>query len=215
MPPIKYCKICFKKIKNDDIYRLFDGKYCLCNTCQDEMEPLFVRFKVDGYKACTIYDYSPFIKNLIYLYKGCYDYELNEVFLNPFFQEIKLRYKGYKMIPIPSYEEDNQKRGFNHVLEAFKNIDVEVLPIIEKTAHHKQAELSSKDRSEIKKYLVLKERPDLSKTKVLLVDDIYTTGSTMKAAINLVEKLNPKTIRILVLAKTRAKTDSKTNTNIF
>lgn len=179
------------------------------------MEPLFVRFKIDNYKACAIYDYSPFIKNLIYLYKGCFDYELKEVFLNPFYREIKLRYSDYKIIPVPSYKEDDAKRGFNHVIEAFKGISTNLLTVIEKTAHHKQAEKTSKQREEIKKYLALKDQPDLSKTKVLIVDDIYTTGNTIKTAINLVEKLNPKKIRILVLAKTRAKTEDKTNTNIL
>ena len=73
----------------------------------------------------------------------------------------------------------------------------------EKTAHFKQAEHKARKRSEISKYLVLKKEINLEKDKVLLVDDIYTTGSTMRAAINLVEKLNPKQIRVLVFAKTR------------
>ena len=34
----------------------------------------------------------------------------------------------------------------------------------------------------------------------------------MKAAINLVEKLNPKEIKVLVLAKTKNKEDKKSNT---
>jgi len=59
--------------------------------------------------------------------------------------------------------------------------------------------------------LVIKKPVDLSKSRVLIVDDIYTTGSTMKAAINLVEKLNPKEIRVLVLAKTRTIPSEKPN----
>ena len=80
-----------------------------------------------------------------------------------------------------------------------------MLPIIEKTAHHKQADRGFLERKEINKYLVLKSNKSLEKQKVLIVDDIYTTGATMSAAINLVEKLNPKEIRVLVLAKTRDK----------
>ena len=63
--------------------------------------------------------------------------------------------------------------------------------------------------------MALKENVSLENHDVLIVDDIYTTGSTMKAAINLVEKLNPKEIKVLVLAKTRDKDYKKVNTNNF
>ena len=210
-PTTKYCKICFKRMEIYDMCRLFDADVCVCQQCQDELNPKFKSFRVDGYKALAIYEYTPFIKKLIYQYKGCFDYELNETFLNLYIKEIKLRFHGYKIIPIPSYIEDDKKRGFNHVVEAFKKLDLEVLPIITKTAHQKQADKSAKKRKEINKYLAFNEKIDLKNTKVLLVDDIYTTGNTMKAVINMVEKLNPKEIRVLVLAKTGDKGFEKVN----
>ena len=96
--------------------RILDKDICICSKCQSELEPTFVKFKVNGYKAVSIYDYSPFIKNLVYTYKGCFDYELNEVFLNLFFKEIAFKYKGYKIIPVPSYVKDDERREFNHVV---------------------------------------------------------------------------------------------------
>ena len=191
--------------------RILDKDICICSKCQSELEPVFVKFKVSGYKATSIYNYTPFIKNLIYTYKGCFDYELKEVFLNLFFKEIKFKYKGYTIIPIPSYIKDDEKRGFNHVVEAFKSLGLDVLQIIEKTAHHKQADRGFNQRKEIGKYLVLNTNKTLEKERVLIVDDIYTTGATMNATINLIEKLNPKEIRVLVLAKTRDKDYKKVN----
>lgn len=200
-------------MRNYDFARLFDGDICICPKCQNEFEPKFTSFNVNGYKATAIFEYTPYVKELIYKYKGCFDYELKDVFLNLYYKEIRMRYSTYKIIPIPSYAEDDKVRGFNHVVEMFKKLDLEPLPIIEKTAHFKQAENKAKKRSEINKYLVIKKPIDLSNTKVLIVDDIYTTGSTMRAAINLVEKLNPKQIRVLVFAKTRA--IGNENTNIY
>ena len=212
-PTTKYCKICFKEIKTNDFARLFDGDVCVCKRCQADFEPKFINFVVSGYKALALYEYSAYIKDKVYLFKGCFDYELKDTFMNLYFKELKILYSGYKIVPIPSYKEDDDIRGFNHVVEVFKTLGLEMLPIIEKTAHFKQAEHKAKKRSEIGKYLTIKDKIDLGKTKVLLVDDIYTTGSTMKAAINLVEKLNPKDIKILVLAKTR--TLPNENTNIY
>lgn len=140
---------------------------------------------------------------------------MREVFLNLFYKELKILYSGYIAIPIPSYKEDDETRGFNHVVEAFNYLGLKMMPIIVKTAHHKQAEKGAKKRKEINKFLTLSESPDLSMKRVLLVDDIYTTGSTIRSAINLVEKLNPKEIKILVLAKTKDKNKNKSNTNFF
>lgn len=205
MPPTRNCLICFKKINITDFCRLFNGKIPICQACQTEMEPQFIKFRVDNHKATSLYDYNPFIRKLIYQYKGCYDYELHQVFLDRYAKEIKLRYFDRVIIPIPSYQNEDEQRGFNHVVETFKSIGLNMLNILEKTEKHKQAISSFKQRKEVYKYLELKSYPDLSKKKVLIVDDVYTTGSTMKSAIHLIEKLNPKKIDVLVVAKTRGK----------
>lgn len=169
------------------------------------MEPKFIPFKVLSYPAIAIYDYNPFIKKLIYQYKGCYDFELHQVFLNMYAKELKVRYFDHIVIPIPSYKDEDEERGFNHVMEIVKNLGLSVMDILEKTEQHKQAVSTVKERKTVYKYLGLKQRVDLSKKKVLIVDDVYTTGSTMKSAINLIEKLNPRQIDILVVAKTKPK----------
>ena len=160
----------------------------------------------------SLYDYSEFIKKQIYLFKGCFDYEMKDIFLNLFIKELRIYYQGYKIIPIPSYKNDDELRGFNHVVEVFKQFGLDIYPVIEKTEHFKQAEKSAKDRKSIKNYLKLNSTKSLAKDKVLIADDIYTTGATMRATINLVEKLNPKKIKVLVLAKTKNKEDKKSNT---
>lgn len=205
MPPTRNCLICFKKVNITDFCRLFNAEIPICQACQTEMEPKFIGFSVDGHKATSIYDYNPFIRKLIYQYKGCYDYELHKVFLDRYAKEIKLRYFDYVVIPIPSYKNEDEERGFNHVVETFKSLGINMLNIIEKTEKHKQAVSTFNQRKEVYRYLELNSHPDLSKKKVLIVDDVYTTGSTMKAAIHLVEKLNPKKIDVLVVAKTRGK----------
>ena len=205
MPPTRNCLICFKKVNITDFCRLFNAEIPICQACQTEMEPKFIGFSVDGHKATSIYDYNPFIRKLIYQYKGCYDYELHKVFLDRYAKEIKLRYFDYVVIPIPSYKNEDEEREFNHVVETFKSLGINMLNIIEKTEKHKQAVSTFNQRKEVYKYLELNSHPDLSKKKVLIVDDVYTTGSTIKAAIHLIEKLNPKKIDVLVVAKTRGK----------
>ena len=158
LPPINHCKICFKEIKISDFCRFFDRKTCICQSCQRQIAPKFISFDVDGYKAIAIYEYSEFIKNLIYLYKGCSDYEMKDVFLNLFIKELRIRYKDYKIIPIPSYKEDDEARGFNHVNEVFKLFKQDMLYVLSKTQHFKQASKGAKKRKEIHKYLKLNQK---------------------------------------------------------
>ncbi len=133
--------------------------------------------------------------------KGCGDVELAQIFVKPYSLELNLRYFGYTMICLPSYEEDYKKRGFKHVDEMFSCLKLKKCDCLVKSEHHKQSDQSFKKRSEIEKYIFIKGEPNLKGKKVLLVDDICTTGSTLKAAINLVKKLNPKKIEVLVVAK--------------
>lgn len=192
-----------------DFCRLFNANITICATCQKEMEAKFIRFKTDRYDAISIYDYNPFIRKLIYQYKGCYDYELCDVFLHEFYRTLKLAYFDRVIIPIPSYKNDDELRGFNHVIEIYKRMGLTVLDILEKTEKHKQAISTVDERHKVYKFLAVKTPIDLSKKHVLIVDDVYTTGSTMKSAINLIEKLNPRSIKVLVIAKTKPKHNAK------
>ena len=212
MSPTKNCKICFKEIKISDFCRLFDCKTSICSNCQQLLEPKFIHFVVDRYDALSIYNYTPYIKNLIYLYKGCFDYEMREVFLNLFLPELSIKYKGYKVVPVPSYIKDDELRGFNHVEEVCKLMKLDIVKALEKTSHFKQAEKGAKKRQQIRKHLAIKPDVSIENKKVLLVDDIYTTGATIRTAINLLEKLNPKIIKVLVLAKTIDLDKRKSNT---
>ena len=173
--------------------------------CYHEIKPAFIRFKVGKYKALAIYEYDERIKKLLYQFKGCFDIEIFDVFLSRYARELRLVYQDYIMVPIPSYKEDDEIREFNHVEEMFKILKLKSLNVLVKTKKVKQANLSFKERKEIKNILDINNGEDLRNKKVLIVDDVYTTGSTISAAISLIEQYCPKKIAILVMSKTSLK----------
>ena len=174
----------------------------LCKKCITLFDPKFKKFKIDDIKALTLYDYDVFMKDLIYKLKGCYDYELKNVFLDTYKRELSLLFKGYTMIPAPSYIEDDKIRGFNHVVEIFKSLKLKMLVAFEKTEHFKQSDHNFKERKRIKDFIKMKDYIQIPE-KVLLVDDIYTTGSTMRTMIHALKEKGIKEIRVLVLCKTQ------------
>jgi predicted amidophosphoribosyltransferase len=50
--------------------------------------------------------------------------------------------------------------------------------------------------------LIIENGEQIRDKKILIVDDVFTTGSTVKSMIRLLERYKPKKIQILLLSKT-------------
>ena len=199
-----YCKICFKKIADYSLYNLVNKKNVLCEECFDKLDAEFITFRVGSIRCTSIYEYTEFIKELIYKYKGCCDYELKDVFLYRYINYLRIIYRGYYVVPVPSYYVDDEKRGFNHVVEIFNSLKLKMLPIIRKIEAHKQSSMTYIKRFNVSKLFVI-DNMDLKDKKILLVDDIFTTGSTIMSCIDLLKLKGAKKIEVLVIAKTKKK----------
>ena len=166
-----------------------------------KLKPIFKFFKIDGTDALSIYEYDELIKEKIYLFKGCEDYELKDIFIQPFKFELEAIYEGYKIVPIPSYFEDDQKRGFNHVVEIFKCLQLQMYKCLIKTENIKQKELNYDQRQKIGEILKFDSNFDVKNKKILIVDDVITTGASMKAAIKIMKNNGAKKVKVLCIAK--------------
>ena len=148
-PPIKHCKTCFKPFKTDSFYELLNGDSLMCKSCQEQFNPRFINFEIEGVKGLSIYEYDDNIKNLLYLFKGCYDVELANVFLYRFKKELNILYKGYVLVPASSYHDDDEKRGFKHVVKMFEIINLPFEESIKKISPFKQAKHNKRDRKSV------------------------------------------------------------------
>lgn len=180
---------------------MFSKNIHVCDTCFQKYQAKFIEFKIEKVKGIAIYEYDESIRELIYQFKGCYDIELGGLFLEQYIIYIRYKYLGYIVVPIPSYENENIRREFNHVKEAFKCLKLERLDILEKIDEYKQSNQKRKDRDKIEYHLKVSDLEKVKNKKILLVDDVLTTGSTLKACIALIKQGHPKCIKILTIAK--------------
>lgn len=200
-----FCKICFKRISDYSLYNFIKKSNLLCEECFSKLDAKFIPFKIGTIKGVSIYEYTDFIKELIYKFKGCGDYELKDIFLYRYLSYLKLKYHGYYIVYVPSYHIDDERRGFNHVEAIFKSLKLKELTVLKKKIAHKQSDQSFKERRNIKDVLEIDKNISLKGKKMLLVDDIITTGSTLLTSIELLKKQGAKKIEILVIAKTKKK----------
>lgn len=179
------------------------SKY-LCEDCLDAFEVSFYIRKIHGVEVLSLYAYNETFKGALYRYKAKGDIELSAIFLINYRYYLRLKYSGYYLVPAPSTTSSDEGRGFNHVIEAFKILKLPVIECAIKTEEFKQSDLNYQQRQEVKSKLSIIDGGRLSNKYILLVDDLFTTGATMKALIELVKIYHPKSIKVLTLAFTKS-----------
>lgn len=194
----RQCVICFK-----DVYRIPSIYHLLyqppiCFECLSKLEMIDKTFIKANKPTRILYRYNDFFKQLLFQYKGQYDLALKDAFLCISKEELQRKYREYLIVIIPSSKEDNEKRGFcpnEKIVETFSH---DIFKGLYKSINYKQT--SQKDRRGIKKVLQIENGYLLTNRKVLVFDDVITSGNTMQATIDLIASYHPKCIEILVLA---------------
>lgn len=206
------CRVCVNEIKKGGLYT-FRKDACICQKCFNDFKPIFYKFKINDVEALAIYSYDETIQKHLYAIKGCYDIELAIIFLSRYIFELRNKYRGYYLVPLPSSKEDDELRGFNHVIQIFKPLNMKFINCIEKAFCFKQSEMNKEERGKIISKLKMVNINEVTNKKILIVDDVMTTGSSVKAAIELIKKGRPKKIKVLVMS--RKLPYCQNNTNAF
>ena len=196
-----FCKVCFKDVRRYDFASLFED-YPICPSCFNLMEPKTVVTMLDDIKTTSLFVYNEKVKQMLYQCKGCFDYEMAGIFLSRHRSFLRRRYKGWTLVPAPSYGSKDQVRGFNHVIEIFKGLEKPFIHAIEKTDNVKQADLNFVERQQIGKHLAWKSGVSVTGLNILFVDDLMTTGATAKACAKMLLEHGANKVEILVMART-------------
>ena len=182
-----FCLWCGRSIKYESSFsEMFQVDDCLCSRCRHLMKYEPGMYQGPGFRFEGLYVYEGQVREMMLQYKENCDEALFSTFLYPYIRHLNRKYHGYTVIPVPSSEEMVTRRGFQHVRKIFSVLDLPVRELIVKTADVQQK--SSSRRKEIGTYFRLKEQQLPEKTKILLVDDIVTTGESMGACYRLLKR---------------------------
>lgn len=194
------CLVCNKEFKQNSLFLslITDGEICI--NCFSELPFLLRNIKIDEVDCFCLYWYEGKIKEMLINYKVKKDKELRKLFLVPFKSVLRWKYKGYTVVFVPSNKASDRKRGFNHVHELAKELGLPIIDCFYKRKTYKQSDLKYKDRKKIEKVLFIKKEKIDPKRKYLIIDDILTSGSTMKRCVCLLKENGVKKIKGLVVA---------------
>ena len=197
------CKVCNKESNEFYLNDFLSVKtHNLCNKCFIEFIVIKEKYFIDKYPCYSLYEYKGKIKELIYQFKGLKDYELKDIFLEYFLDEINCKYFGYVITFAPSYYLDDEERGFNHVEAMFSSLKNKKIPLFKKITNYKQSDQNYYERKNISKIIELDKNKIKGLKKVLIVDDVLTSGNTLKVCADLLFNEGVRDIKLLTVSKT-------------
>lgn len=190
----------------------------LCNKCQKQLE-IQAKFEIEKNQNISyyfqehlyIFEYQGMIRKVILNYKfndKSYLYKtfINFLLKNEKFFEILKSYDT--IIPVPISQKRRKERGYNQSELIAKEIAKAIGNDYNKQCLFKtrniieQSKLKKEERQKnIQGVYELRNEKLLQDKKILLIDDIYTTGSTVNECAKMLEQAHPKFIGVFTLAK--------------
>lgn len=175
------CIYCGKSIDKQTFSSIFLEKDELCYKCRSLLKLDKRKIKIDSLTIETFYDYDGIFRDLLIQYKECFDEALAPVFLYMLKDYLKYKYFGYKIVLMPSSRRKLMDRGFNHLKLIYEPVGLKIIDGLRMKEELVQEGKSLIERQMMKNNYIY-EGPRLN--KVLLVDDVVTTGSSMIGAYN-------------------------------
>ncbi len=208
---IMLCQSCLSEVK------LISGPLCRCcgrpfhkNTAGDHLCGLCLQGHYHFDMARALVQYHPPITTIISRFK----YHGQTCSLKSF-RAIQQQLPGLNVlnqpdliIPVPLHFKRLQKRGFNQALllaRAFYPNHLQLIDfkVLERHRYTEpQTGLSGKIRRQnLKNAFRVKDKKIVAGRRVLLIDDVFTTGTTVNECAKVLKRAGAKEVRVLTLAR--------------
>lgn len=196
MKPIKtaICPMCERPAIDGKTHPGCQTRYCL--------DGLTSLYRYDGPVRAAIkrLKYKPYLVELVDL--------LLVSILDSMKSNKDVELAGFTIISIPLHPQRERERGFNQAALIGKALALQLdLPfdenVLQRTRYTKpQVLLAEKERRKnLADAFILDTKYKILNTNILLVDDVWTTGSTMRACANVLKRAGAKKVWALTVAR--------------
>lgn len=170
-----------------DFESIFLRENTICKECQTQFKKHKKIYLIDGIEWHVLYEYNEFIERLFFQYKEQKDIALSKVFLFDIKNKLKKVEKKYNLCGMCSSSKKYLERGFDALFTIFKSHNIFLYQPLYKKKDVKQSEQTKEDRRLIKNIIERKQAYPLRKEKICLIDDVCTTGASMKKGCELLK----------------------------
>ncbi|MGD7052999.1 ComF family protein [Sutcliffiella horikoshii] len=151
----------------------------------------------------SVYHYNEHMKEVLARYKFRGDAVLVQVFRKTFRQTFEATWgKDLPiLVPIPLSTDRKYERGFNQSLLLAELLFGNPEELLSKTNSEKQSKKARKERMERENTFFVPDPEKVKGKSILLIDDIYTTGTTVRMAAKVLKDAGAKDISSYTLVR--------------
>lgn len=189
------CRVCGRPFQFlDERFRHED----MCHDCKRWEEDNDWKGYLDSNHS--IYLYNDFFKEVMATFKYRGDYVLAIVFTEKIKEFLK-KIQPDLLVPIPLSTERLYERGFNQAEALLIESGLTPTILLNRIHSEKQSKKSRSERIQIPQVFQVDRQIEIIGKNILLIDDIYTTGSTLRHAAKLLKESGAESVQSLTLAR--------------
>ncbi|WP_042354022.1 ComF family protein [Bacillus rubiinfantis] len=148
----------------------------------------------------SLFVYNDFLKEVLAKFKFRGDYDLVRVFA-PYVKQAVQKINADLFVPIPLSSERLYERGFNQAAALLVGAGLPVTELLTRIHLEKQSKKSRTERIHLPQVFNVIQNADIQGRSIVLIDDIYTTGSTIRHGARLLQQAGAASIQSLTLAR--------------
>ncbi|WP_262173804.1 ComF family protein [Saccharococcus sp. Marseille-Q5394] len=197
------CLLCEQKLASTPSWQsLFaiETTSLICENCSKSFNRVDIKEEGDVVDQLTsIYTYNEAMREYLHQYKFLQDVALAGVFANELRGE--LARKDVIVVAIPMHPQKKVERTFSHVEEMLAAARIPFVDLLIKTNTEVMGEKTKEERLSMRNLFSIKPVSDIRKTTYILVDDIYTTGTTLRHAATVLKEAGARRVEAVTLIR--------------
>lgn len=202
---MKGCLLCDKELSTKASWKsllALEDETFICEDCSSSFKKSKRKEDTSSIKVTSLYEYNGAMRDYLHQYKFLQDIALAKVFKNELHSVLKSK---VNIIPIPMHPKRKVNRTFSHVEELLKCARISYSDVLEKKDDETMGEKTKKERLALSPLFKLQPNTLIKNEPYMLIDDIFTTGTTLRHAATVLIDAGAKEVEALTLIRAKLK----------